>query len=211
MRSLFLDIASHQGLLACVTDDSIVASHAVDHRIDDREFVREIEKVLAAAQWQYADVTSVACVAGPGGFTSLRVGVAAANALSYALQIPSCGIHLSDLYAARSVGALHATPLRAGDVLWLHSTKKRELFVRGFGHHAKDFPEAVCMQADQLTSILKKDDAWMGELIPEHRAIVDDCGAGEAPLKPLQEVLPAFLAAQTFGKQTLQPWYGRGW
>src|SRR5260221_569253 len=87
----------------------------------------------------------IACVLGPGGFTSLRVAVGLTNALAGTLDIPSCGIHLSDLYAALSMEK---------DFLWLHSTKKKELFARGFGFFQSTFPEAKCFGIDEIEKLL---------------------------------------------------------
>lgn len=110
MRYLFLDLASHSGLLACVEDQTIKASEPVDHRIGDHELIPLFEKTLDAAGWKAADLTHIACVIGPGGFMSLRVAVAFANTLMHQLKIPIAGIHLSDLYAARAPHpALRAT------------------------------------------------------------------------------------------------------
>lgn len=97
------------------------------------------------------------------------------------------------------------------NALWLHSTKKNELFIRSFGDFAKKFPEPQCITLDELKKVIKEGSQWMGELIPEHRKIVDEAGAQEASLVPIAEVLPSFLKKQTYVKQILQPWYGRGW
>ena len=51
----------------------------------------------------------------------------------------------------------------------------------------------------------------MGELIPEQRKVVDEAGAQEVSLRPVEEILPEFLWKQSYKKQILQPWYGRGW
>jgi hypothetical protein len=174
MRALFLDLASHpstssgqaQGLLACVTGERVTALEAVDHRVGDHELIPLFERVLSTASWGSKDLTHVACVIGPGGFTSLRVAVAFANTLAHELTIPAAGIHLSDLYAARitphpPLGCARGnlshppSPLRSfgragwereqgeASFLWLHSTKKYELFVRGFGEFVKFWPEAT--------------------------------------------------------------------
>src|SRR3989338_690837 len=141
MNIFFLNLASHQGLLACVGNYRVLSSFAVDHRIDDAALVPHVEAVIHKAGWSYPDLTQIACVVGPGGFTSLRVAVALTNALSHELKIPVCGVHLSDLYRVRFSGPgptsapAGATAGRSGSgpgALWLHSTKKQELFLRGF-------------------------------------------------------------------------------
>ena len=227
MRTLFLDLASHHGLLACVTTSSVLASRTIDHRIGDHELVPLIKGLLNDADWGYPDLTQVACVVGPGGFTSLRVAVAYANALVWGLKIPVAGVHLSDLYQAR-VGAQHrgAVPL-----LWLHSTKKHsttpsglrgagELFVRGFGTFEKEFPEAACVTVEDLVGarhgVPLHNAHYVGEIIPEHESILTKHGFQQVETTPLIDVLPSFLSQQNFsvgayGHTPLQPWYGRGW
>ena len=195
-----------------MTDAAIVASDHIDHRIDDAALVPQVEDLLSRAKWSYHDLTHLACVVGPGGFTSLRVAVALANALSHELGVPSCGIHLSDVYCARvQPPAETSTSPLAHDFLWLHSTKKNELFIRGFGAFAKKLPEPVCITLDELHSTFMPGTGWMGELIPEHEEIVKSLNGEVLPLRSPDDVLPGFLKKQIFKKQILQPWYGRGW
>lgn len=50
-----------------------------------------IEKLLKAKGIKLEDITEIEVNPGPGSFTGLRVGVAIANALGYALKIPVNG------------------------------------------------------------------------------------------------------------------------
>lgn len=200
MRTLYLDIASHDGSVACVGPDGTACVQTVDHRVDDAGFVALMEDMLRQAGWTYADLQRIACAVGPGGFTSLRVGVSAANALAFTLGIPSCGIHLSDLYASRLV---HPD---AKPTWWMHSTKKKELFVRLLGTET----DARCIPVEDLTALLAPG-FWTGELLPEHRAVAEALGVRPAELRTLEETLPSFLDAQRYAGTPLQPWYGRGW
>lgn len=202
MRILFLDVASHEGLIAAVTADAVVASQSVDHRIGDRDLVPAIDAVLKAAGWKHGEITNVACVTGPGGFTSVRVGVSAANAFAWALGIPACGVHLSDLYAAR---------VAYRDCIWLHSTKKNALFLRGFGTYASLAPDAQLHTLDDALRVIPTDAPLIGELISEHQAVFVVRGQHLQPLLSIADVLPSFLAKQRYDQKTLQPWYGRGW
>jgi len=243
MKTLFLDLASHSGLLACVADDAVVASVSVDHRINDTELVPLFEKLLKDANWMQQDIQRIACVIGPGGFTSLRVAVAFANALAFGLDVPVAGVHLSDLWAARTPPiprplspvsgerggaeprAISHLPeggrgLGGGGFLWLHSTKKTQLFVRGFGSWAQKFPEAVCISLDDLLQVLPSPQrgegqgvgaVWLGELLPEHEALVAAKGGKRADAQPPLEILPQFVSALMYEKKTLVPWYGRSW
>ncbi len=48
----------------------------------------KISEVLKANQKTLNDLEAVACYAGPGSFTGLRIGLTTANALAYALELP---------------------------------------------------------------------------------------------------------------------------
>jgi tRNA threonylcarbamoyl adenosine modification protein YeaZ len=215
MKTLFLNLASHEGIIACATDAQVIASKDVDHRIGDGGLIQVLESVLADAGWTYKDLTNLACVVGPGGFTSLRVGIACANTVSQELGIPSAGIHLSDLYVRLAISdkrlasdeKLAASHLPLAALWWFHSTKKQELFVRNL----KKDSESRLVHLDELPSLVGSGDQWMGELIPVQQEVVAKIGLTQAPLRPLAEILPALLLAQEYKKQILLPWYGRGW
>lgn len=234
MHVLFLDIASSTGLLACSTEECVVAYRAIDHRIGDHELVPLIEEVLKEAGWTLPTLTHLVCVIGPGGFTSLRVGVSCINALSWTLKIPVAGVHLSDLYAARvppspnpfppaGEKGLHSPLPQTGEGqgvggIWLHSTKRTELFVRGFGNFAREWPQPTHMVIEDLlqkfaarSSCLAAPIPYVGELLPEHCTMLEEAGfVGLFPC-PVTDVLPQFLSSLTYTNQVLQPWYGRGW
>lgn len=200
MDTLFLDLASHTGLIAAATDDHVLAQKSVDRRVGDHELMPLVEHILVQAKWEPSDLTRLACVVGPGGFMSLRVAVSLANAFAWGLNIPSAGIHLSDLYRAR---AEHSS------VFWLHSTKRDSLFIRELEKGAKRWPEPTLITRKELEKFSKESRSWMGELIAEHRSIIDAAGWRETPLMPLDEILPSFLESQDYRSEILLPWYGR--
>ncbi|MBI3336689.1 tRNA (adenosine(37)-N6)-threonylcarbamoyltransferase complex dimerization subunit type 1 TsaB [Candidatus Peregrinibacteria bacterium] len=197
MRILFIDVASHDGLIALCTEEAIIALKNVDHRIQDDELVTFFEEILKKTKWKPETLTHIACVIGPGGFTSLRVGVAFANALSWALEIPIVGIHLSDIYRERQA----VSSKKEANFLWLHSTKKHELFVRGFGSYQKNWPKPIHVRLEEVPN----DICWVGELLPEHI----QKGWLNVPLKDIRDVLPGFLSHQHYTNQTVAAWYGR--
>jgi tRNA threonylcarbamoyladenosine biosynthesis protein TsaB len=207
MRTLFLDVASHSGLLACIDDAHIVVERSVDHRIADHELLPILRELMEKAGWSYADLQHIACVVGPGGFTSLRVGVTFANTLAWAQKIPAAGIHLSDLYAARAAAAQSTADTPS--FLWLHSTKKHELFVRGFGDLAEWWPTPTHTTTENFCSAHPQAFSWVGELIPEHQTMVAEMGGTTAPTKSLSDILPAFLNTLDYESTLLSPWYGR--
>jgi tRNA threonylcarbamoyl adenosine modification protein YeaZ len=84
-------------------DGQVLASLAVD---DTRKHVEEliplVEKALAAAGASFAELGEVAVGVGPGPFTGLRVGVAAAQTIAAALGIPVKGVCSLDVLARQS-------------------------------------------------------------------------------------------------------------
>lgn len=196
VKILSINFASHDGHIAICSESSVLAWSDADHRLGDHEVTPLLEKTLKDAGLTYQDLTHIACVIGPGGFTSIRSGVTMANVMSHELKIPLAGIHLSDLYRARA----------SEKVWWLHSTKKEQLFVCG-----GSITEPTLMGITDLLALLKKGDEWMGELIESQESAVKDLGGTPASIKPVQEVLPGFLAAIPYSEALLEPWYGRGW
>lgn len=210
MNYLFIDLASHSTLsnegacIACVDDTHTKAIHFIDERISDDGLIPALDHTLASAVWDYKDLTHIACVTGPGGFTSLRMAVSLANTLADQLKIPAAGVHLSDVYEARARAAK--------SFVWFHSTKRGQLFVRGFGECTSMWPAPTLVSIEELQASDKLHGVgWCGELIPEHQAIAETLGMKKLPLLSLEEVLPDLVKSRQYLSTLLVPWYGRGW
>src|SRR4051812_18694458 len=72
-----------------------------------------IESVLSQAGCSFHDLDRVAVTVGPGSFTGVRVGIAAARGLALALNIPAVGVGTLDALAlpilhAESIGTVVA-------------------------------------------------------------------------------------------------------
>jgi tRNA threonylcarbamoyladenosine biosynthesis protein TsaB len=66
-----------------------------------------VERVMAHAKGGFASIGRVAVTVGPGSFTGLRVGIAAARAIGLAIKVPVVGV--------TTLSALVAPMLAAGD------------------------------------------------------------------------------------------------
>ncbi|MBU2213474.1 tRNA (adenosine(37)-N6)-threonylcarbamoyltransferase complex dimerization subunit type 1 TsaB [Patescibacteria group bacterium] len=207
MRCIFLDIASHSGIVAMVREKEVVASREVSTRIRDHELIPLVEGLLEEVEWKYEDLTHVACVVGPGGFTSLRVAVSFANTLIDQLEILGVGIHLSEVYFARDSGSA-CLPARQGirnqDVFWLHATKRDSLFVKG-----GEWTEPTLVTLEEFKEKVPQEAQWMGELLDEQLEELASKQLVQAELKPVAKVLPQFISQLKFTSKPLEPWYGR--
>lgn len=208
MKTFSIDLASHEGHLACVDGSAVRAIRTVG-RVTDAEVVSLAEAVLADAGWKKEEIERVACNLGPGGFMSLRGGVAFANAIADRLGIPMAGYHGSSLAIARcGAAAGHALPQPNHGTkidFWVHSTRQDQVFIAG----GTWLEPTLAPLADVLGSVVP-DTRVVGDLLDAHKTLLAERGATFPVPAALESVLPSFLAGLAYGKKTLVPWYGRG-
>jgi len=119
MLILAFDTATPFCSAALAEDDRILA------RADDElgkghseHLARQLPALLAQAGKNFADLNRIGVNIGPGSFTGVRVGAAAARALALALGIPAVGISAFAALKAQAEAALKtAEPLNMGVAL----------------------------------------------------------------------------------------------
>ena len=84
-------VGGHEGVLA--------SSHSARGKRHAENLAPAIDFVCRQARIELDEVSAVAVDVGPGLFTGLRVGVAAAKAVAHALRVPMIGISSLDLLA----------------------------------------------------------------------------------------------------------------
>ena len=84
-------IGGHEGVLASV--------HSARGKRHAENLAPSIDFVRRQARIDLSDISVVAVDIGPGLFTGLRVGIAAAKAIAHALRVPMIGISSLDLLA----------------------------------------------------------------------------------------------------------------
>lgn len=91
------------------------------------ELMPMIETLLAETQTSYHQLTAIACSVGPGSFTSIRVGLAAARGLCLSLGIPGWGLTTLEVMA---FGQQHAQSNAA--LTCLIAAGKGEFYAQSF-------------------------------------------------------------------------------
>ncbi len=205
MHTLFIDLCSHSKFIACVDEEKTVALTSIQDHTDEADLMPAIERLLGGIDCRLNDLQRIAAITGPSGFMSQRVELSLANALAWSLKIPIAGLHLSDLWATRIPKPSTPNP---EPFLWLHSTQKKSLFIRGFGALEKKWPDATLISVDDAGSGIPKNTLLIGELIPEHQELLL---LKQMPNpEPVENVLPMLCEKQTYGDPPVLPWYGRG-
>ena len=62
------------------------------HFQQSEKLLSTIDGLLRSQKMSLRRITGIAVISGPGGFTSLRVGITTANALAYGLGLPIVGL-----------------------------------------------------------------------------------------------------------------------
>ena len=86
-----------------------------------------LEEVLALAGWGWRSVELLAVTVGPGSFTAIRTGIAAARALALALDRPAIGIGTLEAMAEAAVDLAGPGPL-----LVLKDLRREQLAAQSF-------------------------------------------------------------------------------
>ncbi len=130
-------------MLAAVTD-MIGKGHA-------ERLMSLIDEALAQASLELTDVDRIAVVIGPGSFTGIRVGVAAARGLALALDVDCVGVTTLETLAATYLEASS----RRSPVLVAMDAKRNELYVQGFGTDARPLGDPKALSPEDAASLAK--------------------------------------------------------
>jgi tRNA threonylcarbamoyladenosine biosynthesis protein TsaB len=107
----------------------------------------DIGEVLKLAGLAYKDVTMLACSVGPGSFTGIRVGVAAARGFGLALKVPVYGV--TSLQAIALQTAPHAS---GAHILSALDASRDEVYLQLFDKSAMPLKEPGAVRIEDLSA-----------------------------------------------------------
>lgn len=102
MLTLAFDTATSAATTALVRDGDVLGE-AVSRAV---RVLEDADELLHAAGVERAELSGVVVGTGPGSFTGMRLGLAAARGLALALDVPVAGVSTLDALVAGAPGAL---------------------------------------------------------------------------------------------------------
>lgn len=175
MKVLALSTSTHRGSAAVLEDDRVLGTSGyADLGGHAERIFSAITEALAAANITPADIELIACDIGPGSFTGVRVGVAAAKGLALGLGVPLVGVGGLEAMAAAAFATGAAKP--QDTVVALVDAKKQEFFLAAYDAMGHTRLDPVHIPIAEALSTVKT------ELSRNHQELFEFCLVGEAAL-----------------------------
>lgn len=93
---LYIDTRDRKKINIAISEKKIIISKA-NSQINSDTVLSLLKKALSDLDLGIDKITEIEVERGPGSYTGTRIGVAIANALSFALQIPINGKEISSI------------------------------------------------------------------------------------------------------------------
>ncbi len=160
MKILGIETSMYAGSIAVSEDEKVLGEYYFNTGPSHSE------KLMPSIQWLLTELSidktaleAVAVSLGPGSFTSLRIGLASAKGLSYALGIPIIGISTLELMA-------NNVPFAPFRICPLIDARRGEVFAAFF--ESRDgrvvrISEDMVLSAENLAGKIKERTVFVGE------------------------------------------------
>ena len=150
---LTVDTSTNSVSISCGTSLTDSQSHSIEQQSSHSEnFLTCLDLVLKMRSKTISDITSIGVGIGPGLFTGLRVGIAAAHTFAHALDVPL--VYFSSLELAL-LSSLDQKEITQGELLIAKDTRRHELYFAKFGSKRLT-PNEVSVDGIHFTSCLER-------------------------------------------------------
>lgn len=130
-RILSIDTALNACGLAAIDEGKILFHHHQTMQNQQAEYLNPaLQKLMQAAALKFSEIDAVAVTIGPGSFTGIRVGMAAAKGIAIACNIPLIGCLTTEVMARQIV----ATQDMTASFHIAIDSKRGDYFVQTFDH-----------------------------------------------------------------------------
>ena len=195
---LSVETATLAGSVALSRGDERIAALTGDSGVShSNTLLSDIDKVLAEAQVELADVDLFAVATGPGSFTGLRIGIATVKGLAATLDRPTAGVptlHAVALAAGPSPRTVALLPAGRGEVFAQLFSVTKDGLVTELDKATHISPSKLLEKYGSLENVL-----WCGEGAIANKALLDSAGQ-EGRLAPAVTNLATHVAKLAFTK-----------
>ncbi|MBM9535871.1 tRNA (adenosine(37)-N6)-threonylcarbamoyltransferase complex dimerization subunit type 1 TsaB [Desulfobulbus alkaliphilus] len=121
----------------CIRDGRVLAEYTLQPELThSRRLLGVIETMMSAARTDWKDLDAVAVSRGPGSFTGLRIGMAAAQGVAMAAAVPLVGVATLDGMAAAGM----AVDLQ---VCWVLDARKQQVYAAFYRYNSDCAPVRI--------------------------------------------------------------------
>ena len=172
MSILAIDTATQVSSVAVASEARLSAELTMQARLTHSEtLLPHMEQVLKMANVKKEDLDGIAVSIGPGSFTGLRIGLAAAKAVCYALKLPLIGVPTLEAMAWHY-------PVSGVRIVTLLDAQKGNAYRQSFRFHEGR------MEAQEEITVSG---------LPE---VISYCGEMKEPVVLLGDVVPKKIAGK---------------
>ena len=172
---LYIDTAGPNALVGISKDQEILGFKENKVSTTHAEFVQvAVKELLISLSMTVSELDAVVVTLGPGSYTGLRVGLASAKGLAYALQKPLIGLSTLQLLAHRALQTLDQDAVQIFSML---DAKRMEVFGGVYDTSLNEIQaeQAFEINEDLLKSLLSKGKVvCIGSGITKTKTILED-------------------------------------
>jgi tRNA threonylcarbamoyladenosine biosynthesis protein TsaB len=197
-----IDTATETAFVSIAKDGVLLNALENTAQKDHGAFVQTaIAALLSEAGIQFNEVDAIAVTAGPGSYTGLRVGMASAKGLSYALNKPLITISTLELWAAAAI----RQSSEAGTQLFcsMIDARRMEVFTAVYNHLLSPVMAPVALVLNDLSYLELLDTykvAFTGNGVTKWQKICTHPNALYIPVAEIPATM-AILSNQAFTNQ----------
>lgn len=199
MLVLALDCAMSACSVALWDGQAIVVRSQPMERGHAEALMPMVEQVMAACGRDYHALDLVAATVGPGAFTGIRIGLAAARGIALAAGKPCAGVTTFEALAAA------ARTARTEAVLAAVESRRADLFVQAFDPSGRAIGEAAALRPEGLPEFVRERGLASGFVLAgdgaaRARSALAEAGVAASALADVRAPDPARIAAIAAGR-----------
>jgi len=149
---LNIDTATNYAGVCISKDQKVLASLSHQNQKDHAAFLQPaIEAILKEANCNLKDIDAVAVTGGPGSYTGIRVGLASAKGICYALNKPLIIVNTLSVIANASLENNSKTPLEKDTIFYaMIDARRMEVFAGKYNQGLFELDKASAVVLDSV-------------------------------------------------------------